>query len=77
MGMKIPEKPKLRLSQLQKDIFEKIKQNPGTTQKEISKALDISQQVVSYHVNLMIDSDLLRAEKQAKILRYFVNDFAS
>ncbi len=74
VGMKIPEKPKKRLSPVQKEILVTIKRNPGTTQKEISKGLNLSQQVVSYHVNLMIESQLLRTEKHDNTLRYYSNN---
>jgi DNA-binding MarR family transcriptional regulator len=48
-------------------------QKPGLSQKEISKALGTSQQVVSYHLNLMIETGHVRAIREGKILRYYVN----
>jgi DNA-binding MarR family transcriptional regulator len=49
-------------------------QNPGLTQREISGALNISQQVVSYHLNLMMETGHIRAKRQGKTYRYLVNE---
>jgi DNA-binding MarR family transcriptional regulator len=49
-------------------------QNPGLTQKEISKALNISQQVASYNLNLMMEMGHIWAERQDNIFRYYVDE---
>jgi DNA-binding MarR family transcriptional regulator len=49
--------------------------NPGLTQKEIASALGISQQVVSYHLKLLAESGHIRAKKQGKTNRYYVNEW--
>jgi DNA-binding MarR family transcriptional regulator/predicted GH43/DUF377 family glycosyl hydrolase len=49
--------------------------NPGLTQKEICTALGISQQVVSYHLKLMKETGHVRAKRQGKTNRYFVNEW--
>jgi DNA-binding MarR family transcriptional regulator len=72
-GMAIPEKPKMQPSPMEEEIIEMVEKNPGIIQKEIAKALKLSQQLVSYHVNLMIDSGLLSAERHGKTFRYFQN----
>ncbi|UCF07613.1 MAG: winged helix-turn-helix transcriptional regulator, partial [Thermoplasmata archaeon] len=72
-GMKIPERPIMRLSELERDIMNAIRRNPGATQKDISKVLKISQQVVSYHVKLMSDAGLIRHEQRDRKYRYFCN----
>jgi predicted transcriptional regulator len=74
--MKIPTKPKLRLSPVQQNILDIIRVNPRISQKDMAEALRISRQVVSYHVNLMVESEVLRVEKDGKILRYFPQDDA-
>lgn len=48
--------------------------NPGLTQKEISTTLGISQQVVSYHLKLMNETGHVRAKRQGRTYRYFVNE---
>jgi predicted transcriptional regulator len=58
---------------MEEEIIEMVEKNPGIIQKEIAKALKLSQQLVSYHVNLMIDSGLLSAERHGKTFRYFQN----
>jgi parallel beta-helix repeat protein len=75
VGMKIPEKPKMILSSVQQNILDLITQKEMMTQKEIADALDISQQVVSYHVNLMIESEILGTAKEDNVLKYFPEDF--
>jgi parallel beta-helix repeat protein len=74
VGMKIPEKPKMILSSLQENILDLIMQKQMMSQKEIADALDISQQVVSYHVNLMIESEILGTAKEDNVLKYFPDE---
>jgi predicted GH43/DUF377 family glycosyl hydrolase/DNA-binding MarR family transcriptional regulator len=49
--------------------------NPGLTQKEISSAMKVSQQVVSYHLKLMAETGHVRTKKQGKTNRYYVNEW--
>ncbi|UCG69792.1 MAG: winged helix-turn-helix transcriptional regulator [Thermoplasmata archaeon] len=57
---------------IQGQLIIHIINNPGLTQKELSKALGISQQVVSYHLNLLMETGHVRAERRGKVLRYYV-----
>ncbi len=61
-GVRIPEK-RLHLSRLQRDILGEIKRHPGVTQKQISKLLDESKQVVNYHVKILEGAGLIRLER--------------
>jgi predicted transcriptional regulator len=72
-GTKIPKNPLMGLSDVQKDILKVLERKPGATQKEISEILGISQQVASYHLNQMMDSGIIRAERQGRALRYSTN----
>ena len=72
-GMQVPVKTTKKLSPMEKDIIGVIKLNPGIIQKDIARMLKLSQQLVSYHVNLMIESGVLRAERHGKTFRYFSN----
>ena len=60
-----------RINALTQLDMEQIIQNPGITQRELSSSLKISQQVVSYHINILIKEGLLRKKKQGLRLRYF------
>ena len=72
VGMKIPS---INEGSIHGCIIQEIIRNPGITQREISVALNTSQQVVSYHVNLLMDSGRIRSEKRGKTLRYFFVDY--
>jgi predicted transcriptional regulator len=61
-GVKIPEK-KLHLSRIQRDILLEIQKHPGVTQKQISKLLDESKQVINYHVKVLESAGLIRLER--------------
>jgi predicted transcriptional regulator len=63
--MRIPEK-RVHLSRIQKDVFEVIQKHPGITQKQISKLLDESKQVVNYHVKILEGAGLIRLERAGR-----------
>jgi len=61
-NMRIPEK-RLHLSRIQRDVLLVIQKHPGVTQKEISKLLDESKQVVNYNVKVLETARLIRVER--------------
>ncbi|MEE9150748.1 MAG: winged helix-turn-helix transcriptional regulator, partial [Thermoplasmata archaeon] len=61
-NMRIPEK-RLHLSRVQKDILGVIQKHPGVTQKQVSKLLDESKQVVNYNVKVLETAGLIRVER--------------
>jgi predicted transcriptional regulator len=61
-NMRIPEK-RLHLSRVQKDILDTIQKHPGVTQKQISKLLDESKQVVNYNVKVLETAGLIRVDR--------------
>jgi DNA-binding MarR family transcriptional regulator len=63
--MRIPEK-RVHLSRIQKDLFEVIQKHPGITQKQISRLLDESKQVVNYHVKILEGAGLIRLERAGR-----------
>ena len=65
MGVRISEK-KLHLSRVQRDILGEIQKHPGITQKQISKLLDESKQVVNYHVKILEAAGLIRLERKGR-----------
>lgn len=61
-SMRIPEK-RLHLSRIQKDVLSEIQKHPGITQKQISKLLDESKQVINYNVKVLESAGLIRMER--------------
>ncbi|UCF07614.1 MAG: winged helix-turn-helix transcriptional regulator [Thermoplasmata archaeon] len=71
VNMKIPRINGFTLASTPGRIMKMIFGHPGMTQKDVVAAMGVSQQVVSYHINQLIDSGLLRAERHGKTFRYF------
>ncbi len=65
-SIKLPKRNIRELIPLQRDIVEIVKNNPGISQRGIADQLDISYQLVHYHVKVLQDADYLYLEKDAK-----------
>ena len=59
----------------QKDIIQKVKENPGITQSMISQQLGMSRQKVNYHVNSLSNNSILKVERQGRITRLYPMHF--
>jgi predicted transcriptional regulator len=66
MTMKLPEKNIRELIPIQRSIVDIVKDNPGISQTSIAKRLDISFQLVHYHVKILMEGDYLHIEKDGK-----------
>ena len=55
-------------------IVRYIMENPGCTQKEISKDIGINPSTVNWHINKLKDSNIVNFEKKGKFNSYLVND---
>ncbi|UCF07641.1 MAG: winged helix-turn-helix transcriptional regulator [Thermoplasmata archaeon] len=64
-SMRVPER-RLHLSRVQRDILREIQKHPGVTQKQVSKLLDESKQVVNYHVKILESAGLVRLERSGR-----------
>lgn len=64
----------LELTDIQKEIYNVVKNSMGIFQKDIQSKLDISQQRLNYHIQLMINARLIKVEKIGKRSKYFVLD---
>jgi DNA-binding MarR family transcriptional regulator/predicted GH43/DUF377 family glycosyl hydrolase len=73
VGTKIPGINGFSLYSIQGRIMEVLVRHPGLTQRDISKLLDASQQLVSYHLNQLIKSGHIRVERSDNTLRYYGN----
>jgi DNA-binding MarR family transcriptional regulator len=68
--MRVPEK-RLHLSRIQRDILKEIQNHPGVTQKQLSKLLDESKQVINYHVKILESARLVRYERAGRETNLF------
>jgi len=73
IGLEI-KKVTYELSDIQKDIYIIIKENPGIYQKKILTFLDISQQKLNYHIQLMIKSNILEIERVGNKTKCFIKE---
>jgi predicted transcriptional regulator len=64
--MKLPLKNIRELIPTQRNIVEIVKKYPGISQTSIAKKLDISFQLVHYHVKILHDTNYLYLEKDGK-----------
>jgi predicted transcriptional regulator len=63
---------RLRLSDLQKLILDTIKEEPGISQIDISKAIGKSKVVINYHVRFLRDLGVLELEKEGRETHCFL-----
>jgi predicted transcriptional regulator len=64
--MKLPERNIRELIPVQRNIMHIVKDSPGISQTAIAEKLDISFQLVHYHVKILRDSEYLILEKDGK-----------
>jgi predicted transcriptional regulator len=64
--IKLPERNIRELIPVQRNIMQIVKENPGISQTSISEKLDVSFQLVHYHVKILRDADYLIFEKDGK-----------
>lgn len=72
IGINIPQKEIDNLSWFQIRIFNFIRMNPGITPTEIALEVGKSKQVVNYHLKLMKNAALVRAEELGKHTQLYV-----
>jgi predicted transcriptional regulator len=64
--MKLPERNIRELIPVQRNIMGIVTDNPGISQREIADKLDISYQLVHYHIKVLQDSEYLFLKKDKK-----------
>jgi len=69
---KLPERNISELTRIQRDIVEVINANPGISQKEIATKLDISKQLVNYHVKILQDAGCINIIQGKKHIGCYV-----
>ncbi len=73
MGMKIPRKKGIQLSDLQMGIVDAIRQSPGISQKDIASIEGISQQSVSYNLAILERMGILDTVRDGAKKKYFIS----
>lgn len=77
MGAKHPDNKGIRLSDLQLSIIDTLRQTMGMTQSEIAATLGMSQQSISYNLNILVRKDILRYERNGVKKHYFIAEEAA
>jgi parallel beta-helix repeat protein len=65
------------LSDIQRKIKNIIQKLPGISQKEILSYLDISQQKLNYHIQLMVKARIIRLKREGKSTKCYIIDDVS
>ena len=74
MGAKHSNKKGIRLSDLQLSIIDNLRQTAGMTQSDIAAAIGMSQQSISYNLNILVRKDILRYERNGVKKHYYINE---
>lgn len=69
-GQVVPE----NLSKMQKLIIDSIEREPGISQREIARALNLAPSTINYHVRMLAVAGVLRVERGLGRSRYFLED---
>ena len=72
-GIKIPEEDKLELKEIQEELIDIIRHQPGITQHEITNLLQLSQTTVSYNLTTLTRNDLIRERQVGREKKYYPN----
>ncbi|MCK5562008.1 MAG: MarR family transcriptional regulator, partial [Thermoplasmata archaeon] len=61
----------MHVSRIQEKILNEIIDRPGITQMGLAKRLEVSHQVVNYHIKKLVSSRLVKAERLGKKTKYY------
>ena len=64
--LQFPSKERYRLTDLQLNILNYIKENQGVTQREIAKILNKKRQTINYNIKMLQQSKLLMLKKKGR-----------
>lgn len=65
-GMKFPQTERFRLTELQIQMLEKIKKEPGITQRELSRILDKKPQTINYNIKVLEHATLIKVHHNGR-----------
>jgi predicted transcriptional regulator len=72
VGTKVPRNKGIKMSDLQIEIVDAIRQVPGITQKEIARREGITQQSVSYNLRILVRLGVLQCARDGVRKKYFI-----
>jgi len=72
--MNIPKKELEELSWFQIGIVDVVRNKPGLNQKDITKAMDESKQVINYHLKILVRSQIINRVQYGRMTSYYVNE---
>jgi predicted transcriptional regulator len=64
--MKLPKRNVKELIPIQRNMMDIVKSNPGISQRRIADRMNISYQLVHYHVKVLQEADYLYLKKDKK-----------
>lgn len=71
--MRIPDDGGFRMNPIQKHIMGLIGQNPGISQKEIARAINITPPTVNYHIGILASAKLIHVVRNGRKTQCFVD----
>lgn len=71
--MRIPDDGDFRMNTMQKHIVDVINENPGISQKEIAKAMNVTPPTVNYHIGILASAKMIRVVRQGRKTQCFVD----
>lgn len=57
-----------------KEILTYLMENPGSSQQVLANFMNVSVPTIKWHMSRLIQSDLVMATKEGKIVKYFIKD---
>jgi predicted transcriptional regulator len=57
-----------------RDILIYLMENPGPSQKALANFMNVSAPTIKWHMSRLIESELVMATKEGKIVKYFIKD---
>jgi predicted transcriptional regulator len=57
-----------------KEILTYLMENPGSNQQVLANFMNVSAPTIKWHMSRLIESDLVMATKERKIVKYFIKD---
>lgn len=70
--VKLPKRNINELTRIQKDIVDVVDRNPGISQSDIASNLDISRQLVNYHIKILRDAGCIEIKHDEKQTYCFI-----
>ncbi len=65
---------KIHLKEIQKLIVEKVKKNPGISQKDIASSFGLASSTIHYHIQVLLGADMIIFRRMGRNVLYFPNN---